>query len=567
MDIDRKKRFKIFIVDDVPGNIQLAANILKKSDYDFFYAENGKKALSIAKENDFDLILLDIMMPEIDGYQVCEHLKKDPATRDIPIIFLTAKADTESIVKGLGAGAVDYVTKPFNDAELMARVKTHLELRSAQQDLREANATKDKFFSIIAHDLKNPFNTLIGLSELLIKDYDYFDDEKKKKFIQSIYESSDNMYKLLENLLNWSRMQTGRIEWNPENIDLNKLADENVSLLKTAAVNKNINFFSELDTGTTVYADVDMVTMVFRNLITNAIKFTQEGGEVKIIAKPTGNFEEITISDTGLGIGEEDIKKLFRINVQHSTSGTAKEKGTGLGLILCKEFIEKNGGKIWVDSELGKGSDFKFTLPKTKSVFVDKEKVRDVGIDAYQTRPDKRPERFQTISDLPGAEDKGTNEKLVSEHTDKKIDFPLRILLVDDDDSNLMIAKLYLKNMPIQLDTAEHGVVAVEKFKSGHYDLVVMDMQMPVMDGYAAAREIRLFERNNGEKETPIIALSAYARKEEIQKSIDAGCNDHLNKPIRQAELIDMISKYGKTEKSGAVTRKKNQTGRTAKDG
>lgn len=527
MVIDRKKNFRIFIVDDVPANIQLAANILKKSDYDFFYAENGKKALSIVKEKDFDLILLDIMMPEMDGYQVCEELKKNPGTRDIPIIFLTAKADKESIVKGLGAGAVDYVTKPFNDAELVARVKTHLALREAQKNLREANATKDKFFSIIAHDLKNPFNALIGLSELLIKNFDNFDDVKKKKFIQNIYESSDNMYKLLENLLNWSRMQTGRIEWCPENINLNKIADENLLLLKTAAETKHIVIISDLDATTTVYADADMVTMVFRNLITNAIKFTREGGEVKISAKPTGNYEEITVSDTGIGICEEDIKKLFRIDVTHSAHGTAKEKGTGLGLILCKEFIEKNGGEIWVESELGKGSDFKFTLPKTNNLLADTIKTSGAIIDKNQIKQDKLHECFKT-------------------DRFQKNDFPSRILLVDDDDDNHIIVKHFLKKLPIQLDIAENGVIAVDKFKSGHYDLLLMDMQMPVLDGYSAVREIRSFEKIKGEKETPVIALSAYSSKEEMQLSMDAGCNDHLSKPIRQDELISMISKYGK---------------------
>jgi CheY-like chemotaxis protein/two-component sensor histidine kinase len=527
MDIDGKKKFRIFIVDDVPGNIQLAANILKKSNYDFFYAENGKKALSIAKEKDFDLILLDIMMPEMDGYQVCEELKKNPGTRDIPIIFLTAKADKESIVKGLGAGAVDYVTKPFNDAELVARVKTHLALREAQKNLREANATKDKFFSIIAHDLKNPFNSLIGLSELLIKNFDNFDDVKKKKFIQKIYESSDNMYKLLENLLSWSRMQTGRIEWCPENINLNQIAGENLSLLKTAAENKHIVIISDLNANTTVYADADMVTMVFRNLITNAIKFTREDGVVRIVSKITSNFEEITVSDTGLGLSKEDIKKLFKIDVQHSTCGTAKEKGSGLGLILCKEFIEKNGGKIWVESELGKGSDFKFTLPKTKNLLAGTIKDSGAIIDNTQIKKDKPHECFES-------------NRL------QKIVFPLRMLLVDDDDDNHIIVKHFLKNLPIQLDIAENGVIAVDKFKSGHYDLVLMDMQMPVLDGYAAVREIRSFEEKTGEKETPVIALSAYSTKEEMQLSMDGGCNDHLSKPIRQDELISMISKYGK---------------------
>jgi len=546
MDGDRKKKFKIFIVDDVPQNIQLAANILKKADYDFFYAENGKKALSIAEENDFDLILLDIMMPEMDGYQVCEHLKNNPATRDIPVIFLTAKADSESIVKGLEAGAVDYVTKPFNEAELLARVKTHLALRQAQQELREANATKDKFFSIIAHDLKNPFSALIGLSELLIKNFTHFDDEKKKSFIQKIYNSSDHMYKLLENLLNWSRMQSGRIQWQPETINLSMISDDNILLLKTAAENKNIHFFSDLDAATIVFADADMVTMVMRNLMTNAIKFTNEGGEVKITSKKTGNYEEITVSDTGLGLSSQDLEKLFRIDVQHSTIGTSKEKGTGLGLILCKEFIEKNGGKIWVDSEPGKGSDFKFLLPKTKDAIAGILNPPDYASAADQEAPVKAAENYKA-NDLPETIKKENGHKVVSvpARTDKlNSDVSLQILMVDDDDDNHLIAKHFLKKLPIQIDTAGNGDIAVKKFTSGSYDLVFMDMQMPIMDGYAATRAIRAFEKKEGGKKTPIIAVSAYSNKKEIQVSLDAGCTDNLNKPVMQDELIDMISKY-----------------------
>lgn len=358
------RKFKVLIVDDVLKNIQLAGSILQKEGYHISFANKGDTALNLTKTNDFDLILLDIMMPDMDGFEVCDRLKQRSETRDIPIIFLTAKTSTESTIKGFEVGAVDYVTKPFNEKELLARVRTHLDLREAQKNLREANATKDKFFSIIAHDLKNPFNALLGLSKLLLQNFDIFDDEKKMHFIQGIFQSSEQGYKLLENLLDWSRMQTGKINWTPSEIDLCTYAFENISLLKTGAENKNISLYSDISKDTIIYADANMVTMIIRNLVSNAIKFTHEGGEVKISSETKGNEEEITISDTGVGIRPETIEKLFRIDNHHSTLGTANEQGTGLGLILCREFIEKNGGKIWIESEVGKGSEFKFTLPK-----------------------------------------------------------------------------------------------------------------------------------------------------------------------------------------------------------
>ncbi|MDM8549025.1 hybrid sensor histidine kinase/response regulator [Desulfobacterales bacterium HSG2] len=366
MSKDSNRKFKVLIVDDVPKNIQLAGSILQKEGYHISFANNGNTALNLTQTNDFDLILLDIMMPEMDGFEVCDRLKQKPETKEIPIIFLTAKTGTESTIKGFDIGAVDYVTKPFNEKELLARVRTHLELRDAQKNLREANATKDKFFSIIAHDLKNPFNALLGLSKLLLQNFDIFDDDKKKHFIEGIFQSSEQGYKLLENLLDWSRIQTGKIDWKPAEIDLYTYAFENVSLLKIGAENKKISLHSDISKDTIIYADANMVTMIVRNLVSNAIKFTNEGGEVKITSETKGDDEEITISDTGVGIKPENIKKLFRIDAHHSTLGTANEQGTGLGLILCREFIEKNGGKIWIESEVGKGSEFKFTLPKSE---------------------------------------------------------------------------------------------------------------------------------------------------------------------------------------------------------
>lgn len=360
-------KFNILIVDDLPKNIQVVASILQKENYHLAFAQSGHKALSHVKYNQFDLILLDVMMPDMDGFEVCRQLKANEETRDIPVIFLTAKADTDSIVKGFDSGAVDYVTKPFNGTELLVRVKTHLELKSTRQDLEEANTTKDRFFSIIAHDLKNPFNGLLGLSELLIRHYDRFDDEKRKKLLNDIKNVSELTFKLLQNLLDWSRMQTGKMQWVPEELDLYYLVEENIALHKTNAESKQINLYSTVPKDTPVYADRSMIVTVIRNLISNAIKYTRAGGDVKVSSKTTCGFEKVMVSDTGLGMSVSDMDKLFRIDVHSSRPGTEKEPGTGLGLILCKEFVEKNRGRISADSEPGKGSDFTFTIMKMKN--------------------------------------------------------------------------------------------------------------------------------------------------------------------------------------------------------
>lgn len=237
------------------------------------------------------------------------------------------------------------------------------DLKQNEEALTEANMTKDKFFSIIAHDLKNPFSTLLGFSGILSQDYDKFDDSTKKEFIKDIHQSSEHMYDLLENLLSWSIMQTDGMECKAQPINLPVLVDESIALLRAGADDKGIRLFSTIDEGARVSADVNMTNTVVRNLLSNAIKFTGEGGEVEISSRGKGNFQEIIVSDTGVGISAEDLEKLFMLDVKHLSYGTKNELGTGLGLLLCKEFVEKNGGAIRAESEPGKGSRFIFTIP------------------------------------------------------------------------------------------------------------------------------------------------------------------------------------------------------------
>ncbi|MFW5721610.1 MAG: PAS domain-containing sensor histidine kinase, partial [Bacteroidota bacterium] len=236
-------------------------------------------------------------------------------------------------------------------------------LKKSEKKFRELNATKDKFFSIIAHDLKNPFNDLIGFTQLLAANINKYDKDKIEQFVQIIHQSSKLAYGLLENLLEWSRTQTGTLKYRPEIIDLKMIIQENLDLLHSNARNKNINIISEIVESNFVYADRNMVHTIVRNLISNAIKYTNNGGYVKLTSRALKDFIEIIIEDNGVGIDENNIQKLFRIDESYTTPGTQREKGTGLGLILCKEFVEKNGGEIKINSKPNKGSIFSFTLP------------------------------------------------------------------------------------------------------------------------------------------------------------------------------------------------------------
>jgi len=247
-------------------------------------------------------------------------------------------------------------------------IDTNYKLEKSKSKLIESNKTKDLFFSIIAHDLKNPFNAMAGFIELLLEDFDKFNNQKKKKFLGYIYESIQNANKLLENLLLWSRSQQNRIDFKPEKINLKSIAEESITILKHTASNKKITIINKIEKNLFVNADKNMLLTIFRNLISNAIKFTKVDGEISILSniisdKNKHKLVQITVKDNGIGIPKENRENLFNLSIKTTSMGTEKEKGTGLGLVLCKKFIIKHGGKIWFESEINKGSDFHFTIP------------------------------------------------------------------------------------------------------------------------------------------------------------------------------------------------------------
>ncbi len=357
----------ILIVDDMPLNLQILGNILDKNNYRTALAQNGEQVLNFVKKKLPDLILLDVMMPGIDGFMVCKILQQNPLTCEIPIIFITAKTEKEDIVKGLECGAVDYITKPFNSKELITRVNTHLDLKTAKiklsqkiTELKQANATKDKIFSIITHDLKDLFNVLLGFSEELMINMNI--DVSEKKDIQIIQQISQQGNNLLTNLLTWSRLQTETINFQPEKLNLFNVFAGHISL-ETYAKTKNIKIYNNIPTDILIFINEKVLNIIIHNLLSNAIKFTPKNGTITISSYKKYNKIETLITDTGVGIKPQNLDKVFRVDTNYKTSGTDGENGTGLGLILCKELIDKHDGSIWVESEENKGSKFYFTFP------------------------------------------------------------------------------------------------------------------------------------------------------------------------------------------------------------
>lgn len=358
----------ILIVDDTAINIKYLGSLLSEQKYDVEFALSAREALEWVQKKSFDLILLDVMMPEMDGYTLCSRLKEIDEVNEVPIIFITAKISKEDIIKGLSLGAVDYIAKPFNREELLLRVKTHITIQLQKKELQNLNSTKDKFFSIIAHDLINPFNALLSFSELLEESLNNENIEESKIYQKYIQDASNNGYDLLVNLLDWARLQLGRIEFKPELINLNEIVIQSIELVNQSALPKKIKLEYQLHNIKEIHADKNMLSTILRNLLSNAVKFTNNNGKIEVIVCEDSTKFTFEIKDNGVGIKPENVKKLFKSNTFLTTAGTNHEKGSGLGLTLCLDFIQNHGGSIWVNSELNSGTSFFFTIPRINSI-------------------------------------------------------------------------------------------------------------------------------------------------------------------------------------------------------
>lgn len=395
---ERKKKEVILCVDDEEIILDALRGQLEDTWGEEFVietADNPEDAIEIFEELKDEgykvpVIISDYVMPQMKGDEFLQHIHQiAPETHKI---LLTGQASLEGVTNAINnAKLYRYIPKPWDKEDLALTIKEavrsyvqgkeiiykNAELEAVNLSLEEkvkrrtaelelANATKDKFFSIIAQDLKGSFNNLIGFSETLINDFKELDDEGKLNFLNRIKVLSDNTYKLLQNLLDWARVQTSQIKYEPELFNVKEIVDEVLEMQKDHSDSKKISVVNEVEDSSVVYADKSMLRTIVRNISSNAIKFTSEGGEVKLIAKPSEtreNFLEFAIADNGIGMSEDKVSRLFTISEKVKTFGTAKEEGTGLGLILCKEFVEKNSGKIKVESKEGEGSCFTFELP------------------------------------------------------------------------------------------------------------------------------------------------------------------------------------------------------------
>lgn len=370
--MEGREKYLVLIVDDNPLNIQVLGEHLRKPEIDIAIALNGHKAINIAQNKIPDLILLDVMMPELNGFEVCKLLKDNEITKEIPVIFLTAKVATEDIVYGFELGAVDYITKPFNPTELKSRVDTHLQLQDYKKQilndkkvLEKLNVEKNEFLGIAAHDLKNPIFSIKLLAKI-IRDEE-LDKSEIEEFSNDIITSSDRMLEIISNLLDINAIESGKVNMHFDDIFVYPHLEYLVASYLEIAKNKNIEIIFEAKEKPNVYCDLNSLKQIFDNLISNAIKYSPLGRKIYVNLSIRDNFCRFEVKDQGPGISADDMKKLFGKFTKLTARPTANEHSTGLGLSIVKTYTEAMGGKVWCESELGEGATFIVELPLSQA--------------------------------------------------------------------------------------------------------------------------------------------------------------------------------------------------------
>jgi len=365
--------YKILIVDDVVSNVLLLKILLTNEKFQVCTANCGNVCIEQAKAEKPDLILLDVMMPDISGFDTAVILKKDPETKDIPIIFLTALNNPSDLVHGFQVGASDFLTKPFNKEELVIRVMHQITVVAAKRIIekqnRELMATinnRDKMYSVIAHDLRSPMASIRMVLNLVVSAMspDIIGPELFE-LLDKANRESEEVHDLLDNLLKWTKSQTGRLNVVLQDLDLNDIIPGVVDIFEMIAQTKRIKLsFQGTNTPLVVRADNDMLKTVVRNFMSNAIKFSPEDSTIDIVMKAEGDFAKISVRDHGVGIAADRLAGIFHKG--ETTYGTGGEEGSGLGLQLCQDFAIKNGGDVMVESVEGQGSTFSVMVPLKK---------------------------------------------------------------------------------------------------------------------------------------------------------------------------------------------------------
>ncbi|MDR1472139.1 MAG: response regulator [Synergistaceae bacterium] len=506
--------YRILVVDDEPVNIQVLSNLLSMRNYSVFKAYNGLEALSMIDDGgEFDLILLDVMMPKMSGYEVCMRLRENHSLFDLPIVMLTAKNQIQDVVLGFQSGANDYIQKPFDKEELLARVRTLLELKGAMFAAMAANKAKSLFLANMSHEIRTPLNAVIGLTNLLLNTSM---DGRQRDYAEKMRRASVALLGIVNDILDFAKADAGDMKLERVSFDIRRMFDDLTIFFSERNAESDIALRFELDPSlpSELIGDPLRLQQIFINLVDNAYKFTERGSITVRAEVVERGRDEATIAfaveDTGIGMSRDHIDKMFAAFNQADNSSTRKYGGTGIGLAITRQMVELMGGTISVESEEGKGTVFGFSC----------------GFEL--------PGRDEVAEDASAGEGEADENAVLR---------GMRVLLVEDNEINAMIATELLSAVGVEVTAAQNGHEALDRLKEAArtdgkppFDLVLMDLQMPVMDGYEATRIIRGMPEYN---DMPIYALTAHAFPEERERCFSLGMKDHLTKPI------DVESFYG----------------------
>ncbi len=665
--LNNQDKFNILIVDDRPENLLTLENMLDSPELHVVKAHSGDEALGLMLEQDFALVLLDVQMPVMDGFEVAELMRSNEKTKHIPIIFVTAiSTERKHIFQGYDAGAVDYLYKPLDLEILKSKIhsfieffrhkqilqqttnkleKTVAELHKAKKVAEEATKAKSSFLANMSHEIRTPLNGIIGMADLMMQDEL---TELQRERLADLKNSGESLLEIINEILDISKIEAERLELEEVEFNIRELLEKVVRLLSVKTLKTEIELVASItpDMPEKIIADPTRLRQVLINLLGNAIKFTKKGEIGVHIIKKRESEKKITlefvVEDTGVGIPEEKQDKLFQSYEQADKSTTREYGGTGLGLPISKKIVELMGGNLKVKSTVGKGSRFFFEIALNKGT--DTKEVCDldaqIGEDvknllviddnetslrifgyyldywkfnyekaltlkeASQKIKDQNfniifvdtvmPE-FQTIEDLEkyfkqtlsktGAhivimptsksavnmskyQDMGLKHRIYKPvlqqdikkmletlYTNKGQEAPdqkesqdtdendkLRILLAEDQKINRKIVSGLLSKYKWEIVEAVDGQEALEKASNEHFDLILMDVQMPRLDGYEATRQIRAQEKENNH--IPIIAMTAHAMKGDKEKCLAAGMDHYLTKPINTEEVVKIIRQY-----------------------
>ena len=383
---------RLLLVDDVPANLDVLCALLEGADYRISIAPDGAIALRLAAQTAPDLILLDVVMPEMNGFEVCRRLKQDPKTEHIPVIFITAENQTEGVVEGFEAGGVDYIAKPFQDAEVLVRVKTHLSLSRltreletkstaleeknqslneanealvvANQKIQEVSRYKSEFLARMSHDLRTPMNAIIGYTRILLRRTREVLEERHYRNLENIEISANHLLNLINDILDLSKIEAGRMEIQFQDVDLQQLVEE-CAMALSSLLRDGVQLERQLEDVEPLRTDPNLLRRVLMNLLSNAVKFTEQG-RIDLRLRSIEGGLEVVVADTGPGIPAAELPHIF--DEFHRVEGGKKggPEGTGLGLAIARKSVNLLGGRLAVESQTGRGTKFTLTIEHRK---------------------------------------------------------------------------------------------------------------------------------------------------------------------------------------------------------